>query len=159
MTIFPAIVIFFGTYLLFILAVFVFIGIYTFSKHKIKDFSNLFFAFIVGFLLARFSGLFYQHLQPFVEQGFKPIIYHAPDNSFPSDHAVIAGVFGYFLYAINKSWGSVALIFAILIAWGRVLGGVHYPIDVIAGLAIGFLAVIISNKIFSFIRGYNQMGE
>ena len=139
--------------------IFVIVSLYKFSNHKFKDFLALFFSLIIGFLLARFAGLFYSHLQPFAIDGFEPIIYHAPDNSFPSDHLVIGGALASFLFTVNKKSGLVAFILALGVALGRVMGGIHYPIDVIAGLAIGVLAAIILKKIFDLIRGYSGMGE
>ena len=66
-------------------------------------------------------------------------------KSFPSNHAVNNGVaaviFGFFY---RRAALSIAL-YAALIAYSRVYCGVHYPFDVIAGMAegatIGFLVL------------------
>lgn len=59
--------------------------------------------------------------------------------TFPSTHAVMAVIiWGYLAYEIRKTWFTVAAIFLMLfIAFSRVYLGVHYPQDIIAGLAVG----------------------
>lgn len=61
--------------------------------------------------------------------------------TFPSSHAALAVViWGYLAYEIRKSWFTVLSICLILfIAVSRFYLGVHYPQDVLAGLAIGTL--------------------
>ncbi len=57
--------------------------------------------------------------------------------SFPSAHASIVYALALTLFAWNRTWGIVALIMADMIVVGRVVVGVHYPTDVLAGLAVG----------------------
>ena len=159
MTLYTVTVIFLGTYLLWIEFAFVFISLYRDSKSRIRDFLSLFLSLLIVFLLARISGLFYTHLQPYVEQGFSPIIYHAPDNAFPADHATLSSALGFGLFLVSKETGLIALIMVLGICVGRVLGGVHYPIDVLAGIVLGIVAAYLARRIIYFIRSYKQMGD
>ena len=61
--------------------------------------------------------------------------------SFPSGHAMMAAViWGYLAYSIrNRYFTILTITLILLIAFSRVYLGVHYPQDVIAGLAIGIL--------------------
>lgn len=65
----------------------------------------------------------------------------ADGYSFPSSHAVAATViWGYLAYEVRKRWFTVlAISLIILIALSRVYLGVHYPQDVLAGIAVGAL--------------------
>jgi len=61
-------------------------------------------------------------------------------HSFPSGHATSAGVMvllAFLLWKKNnwRAWAVSGLF--LLAAYGRVYGGVHFPLDVAAGLAIG----------------------
>ncbi|HEX4223609.1 MAG TPA: phosphatase PAP2 family protein [Pseudonocardiaceae bacterium] len=78
--------------------------------------------------------------RPFVAlHGVTVLLAHPADNSFPSDHAVIAGALAVGTLLFARRWGIVAAVVAILLAFARVYAGMHYPLDVIAGLAIGAL--------------------
>ncbi len=70
------------------------------------------------------------------------LIARAHDPSFPSDHATggFALACGMFLY--DRAIGAFLFVLAALLAFARVYVGTHYPGDVIAGAAIGMLAVL-----------------
>jgi undecaprenyl-diphosphatase len=69
-------------------------------------------------------------------------IAHGGSSSFPSTHASVACAWGAlaWLRAPHPAvrWGAPAL--AGLVAWSRVAVGVHFPLDVAAGLALGMAA-------------------
>lgn len=67
-----------------------------------------------------------------------PLAGSAPhDYSFPSGHAAGAFAFAAFVALRVPRWGAPALVFAALVAASRVVLGVHYPSDVIAGGVLG----------------------
>jgi membrane-associated phospholipid phosphatase len=59
------------------------------------------------------------------------------DYSMPSDHCIIAGAFVAGLLVLHRRLGSVAAVLAVLLAFGRVYVGVHYPADAVVGLLAG----------------------
>lgn len=93
--------------------------------------------FGLAYLSVKLLGSLVPESRPFVAGNFQPLIPHASDNSFPSDHATIAGFLATVLWQMRRSWGYLAFGLAILIGVGRVLAGVHYWQDVTAGLVIG----------------------
>src|SRR4051812_10675028 len=62
---------------------------------------------------------------------------HAPDPGFPSDHATAAFAIAAVLIARLGRRALPVLIAAALLAVARVLVGVHYPSDVLAGAVLG----------------------
>lgn len=136
-------IIFLGTYLIIIEAVLAAIYLLTRSPDRKREIFLAAAALILTYFLARLFGIFYSHQEPYVVFGFEPTIYHAPDNSFPSDHAAIASAIAALIFLKNRPLGAVFFLAAILIGVGRVLGGVHYPIDIVFGLLAGILAVAI----------------
>lgn len=61
------------------------------------------------------------------------------DWSFPSNHSVIAGASAMAIWAMHRTYGWVAAVCALAAASSRVVVGVHYVHDVLAGLALGAL--------------------
>lgn len=89
------------------------------------------------------AGLWFER-RPFVAlHGVTMLLAHPADNSFPSDHAVIAGALAIGTLLFARRWGIVAVVVAVLLAVARVYAGMHYPLDVIAGLAIGAVVALV----------------
>lgn len=61
------------------------------------------------------------------------------DWSFPSNHSVIAGASAMAIWALHRTLGWVAAVCAVAAASSRVIVGVHYVHDVLAGLLLGAL--------------------
>ena len=81
--------------------------------------------------------------RPFVVLHFTPLIHHARDAGFPSDHATGAGAIAAGLIFVSWRLGIVTALLALLIAFSRVYVGVHFPQDVLAGLALGAVVAVI----------------
>ncbi|MFE2985884.1 phosphatase PAP2 family protein [Streptomyces sp. NPDC059262] len=64
------------------------------------------------------------------------------DWSFPSNHATLAAAAAVALWSVSVRLGLFASVGALLMAASRVWVGAHYPHDVLAGLALGFLVVL-----------------
>jgi undecaprenyl-diphosphatase len=77
-------------------------------------------------------------------------IYRRSDpHSFPSGHAARAVMLAVLAIGWGPAWLAVLLaLWAPLVSLARVLMGLHYPTDVIAGGAIGLLGGVISVLLF-----------
>lgn len=65
------------------------------------------------------------------------LAHRSADPSFASDHAVMAGAAAVALCFVSRRLGVVAGAAAVLMAFARVYVGAHFPVDVVAGLALG----------------------
>ncbi|CAB3390729.1 phosphatase PAP2 family protein [Kyrpidia spormannii] len=90
---------------------------------------------------------------------FTELIPHAPDASFPSDHAS-----GSFALA-SATWGKInrwvaagLTALAVLTMIARVYTGVHWPTDVLAGMVIGVFAGRVIWKIGAPILSLTRIG-
>lgn len=71
------------------------------------------------------------------------LVHHAADAGFPSDHATASGALAGAILLAGWRLGGIAALLGALIAFSRVYVGVHYPVDVIAGLALGAAVALI----------------
>ncbi len=72
------------------------------------------------------------------------LVHRTTDPSFPSDHAVMAGAVAAGVLLAHRGLGLVAVGLAALMAATRVYVGAHFPLDVLAGLAVGALVALAS---------------
>jgi undecaprenyl-diphosphatase len=98
----------------------------------------------LAYAVARLAGLFFSHPQPFSVFHYEPLIPHEVDNSFPSDHSAIAGALAGVASLYNRALGVLLWILAVAVAAGRVLSGLHYPVDAVTGLVLGGLSAAIA---------------
>ena len=76
-----------------------------------------------------------------VVEGLVPLISKPTDYSFPSGHTCASFACTLVLYWIlPKKYGVPAVLLAALIAFSRLYVGVHYPTDVLGGLAVGIFS-------------------
>lgn len=69
------------------------------------------------------------------------------DASFPSDHASASFAIAFAVLTLDPLVGTLYLVFATIVAVGRLFIGAHYPGDVAAGLLIGLLAALVVMKL------------
>lgn len=98
-------------------------------------------AIIMGEVLLFLIHLFFIEPRPFVTFNLTPLIGHIPDASFPSEHTTIMSViaFSYLLYKSKFSW--LFLIAMLWVGFSRIYVGIHYPLDILGGIVLGFISV------------------
>ncbi|MFD9425176.1 MULTISPECIES: phosphatase PAP2 family protein [unclassified Streptomyces] len=81
---------------------------------------------------------FVERPRPFNDHdGLDVLVKGKTDFSFVSDHATMAMAIAVGLFVANRKFGFVALGLALVEGFCRVYMGVHYPTDVIGGMALG----------------------
>lgn len=70
------------------------------------------------------------------------------NSSFPSGHATTAMAVAFmalFLtWGTNKAYlGWIVMVWALSVAYSRIYVGVHYPLDVVGGVLLGFICAVI----------------
>lgn len=78
--------------------------------------------------------------------GVAPLIPHPIDNSFPSGHALFTAAFVVGLSHAYRKWWAIliAIILWLITAAARIIGGVHYPGDILGGWLFGTLGGLAS---------------
>ena len=96
----------------------------------------------LAIVLVKIAAAVVHEKRPFVLEHVHPLVAHAADNSFPSDHLTACGIAFAYLWPRSRPMALAALVFAAAIACARVLAHLHWPIDVASGFALGALATI-----------------
>ncbi|UXM95147.1 undecaprenyl-diphosphatase [Bartonella sp. HY329] len=96
---------------------------------------------IIGLFISHLIGLVFYRERPFVAGIVEALIHHSPNASFPSNHATICAAYFFSLYLLRyKMAAKFALGLLVLVCWGRIFVGVHYPFDIFAGIILGGLS-------------------
>lgn len=92
----------------------------------------------LAYIVAKLSSMWYFDPRPFVTGHFTPLIPHAPDNGFPSDHTLISAAVASVVYFMRENLGWFLLFLAFLVGASRVGAGVHSWIDIFGSMVIAF---------------------
>jgi undecaprenyl-diphosphatase len=82
-------------------------------------------------------GLGWPHPRPLAMRLGHTFIAHAPDSSFPSDHATVFAAIGLTLVLANlRSLAGWATLLGGSVAWARIFLGVHFQLDMLGAVAV-----------------------
>ncbi|MBX4188552.1 phosphatase PAP2 family protein [Candidatus Saccharibacteria bacterium] len=95
---------------------------------------------VIAAVLDKLAGGLYYDPRPFVTHNVTPLVAHAADNGFPSEHTLFTFTIATVLYFYRPKLGYLAFGLALLVGIGRVAAHVHSPIDIIGGIAIGLIS-------------------
>jgi undecaprenyl-diphosphatase len=94
-------------------------------------------------------GMALPRARPYLVTAATVLVPHAPDTSFPSDHAILALAVTVVLMTVSRSLGAWLALFSGIVLVSRVYIGVHYPSDVIGGAALGALGAWLTLRLVS----------
>jgi len=125
-----------GIFLIF--AAIIFLISHKHPKEGIRNIFVIFFSAFFAWGAARTIKYFYTAPRPFeVLDNVKLLFAHGGGDSFPSGHATFFAALAASLFAYHKRLGIVYILGALAIGVARIASGVHFPIDIIAGYALG----------------------
>lgn len=149
--IFDAVIIFltdkFGLLLVFGLIIFLFT-----HKHKKDNIRNIFVIFLsalFAWIVSKAIRLFYFSPRPFEVLDTANVLFeHNGGDSFPSGHATFFGALATSFYFYHKYLAWIYIIGALLIGVSRITAGIHWPVDILAGYALGGIIGYIAYHLF-----------
>lgn len=106
----------------------------------------------LSYILAKIGGFLYYDARPFVVGHFIPLIQHAADNGFPSDHTLLTAAVAMIVSFYNKKMGALLWVIAVLVGVARVAAGIHHLTDIVGSIVI----VLISGAVYYFTLGKKQ---
>ena len=146
-----ALIVFFASYLPFLLVVaFVVFSFFLFPHWKKRFF--LFLGLFLSGIIARgifvsIIRFFYHRPRPFLAFDIDPL-FTSSSFSFPSGHASLFFALSFFLFFFSRKVGGLMLFLSFLVGVFRVVSGVHYPSDILGGIILGFLSALLVYKLF-----------
>ena len=93
---------------------------------------------IVANSLLKIINLLYYRPRPFAQHEVTLLFYRPTDSSFPSNAAAIGFAIAAGVWLHNRAWGRWVMLIALLFGVSRIFGGVHFPLDVLAGAGLGW---------------------
>lgn len=134
-------------YVLIVLAV-----AYVVTIRRVSERTYAFFLIIFSLLLGRgvLAGVLqviFPRERPFAVLGFEPLINPITSSAFPSSHAAIFFGLAAALWCLNTRWGLWFFAAALFMGWGRVFTGVHWPLDIIAGVFVGIVGALVARRV------------
>ena len=94
----------------------------------------------LGFILLTLVRKWINHPRPYETWGIIPLLdKDSSGNSMPSRHVFSATIISMACLHANLPVGLTLLVLSALLGLVRVLGGVHYPKDVLVGYACGLI--------------------
>lgn len=147
-------IIFSAKYLLYILVIIAVGYFFRQSREKQKEIlilAAMVFAF--SYAMARIAGHFYFNPRPFAVENFTPLIPHAPNNGFPSDHTLLAAAIAAVIFRFSQRTGLLLFFFALLVGAARVWAGVHHLADIAGSFVLVAAAYFLADYIFNFFYG------
>ncbi|HLW38603.1 MAG TPA: phosphatase PAP2 family protein [Candidatus Eremiobacteraceae bacterium] len=82
--------------------------------------------------------------RPFTVLPVTPLVAHAADNGFPSDHSSVAAFIAAAVWFVDARLALVASLAALAIGFARAYCFLHWPADVLAGWCIGALPAVLA---------------
>lgn len=109
----------------------------------------IFIALLVSIAASQLIQHFYFANRPFADGLVINLIQHSPNSSFPSDHTLFASTIAFgFVFARLYKVGFFLVVMALIVGWGRIYMGLHYPLDVLGGFFLGMLSAFVCIKGF-----------
>jgi undecaprenyl-diphosphatase len=137
--------IFFAKYLVYFLVAGA-IAFFFFIKDKKQRIRYLFLAgasvILSRLVITELIRLIWHRSRPFVEHQVNQLLEHSTSGAFPSGHVAFLFALSTAIYFSNKKIGWLFFALSFLIGLARIFIGVHYPLDILAGIAVGVFSVI-----------------
>lgn len=108
------------------------------KKQGVRDVVVVLSAAVGAYLVAKIIKTLFPHLRPFEALSDAHVLYtHEGGDSFPSGHATFYMALASSLFFYHRKIAFAYFVGALIIGFGRVAVGVHWPLDVLAGFFIG----------------------
>lgn len=104
---------------------------------------------VFSWFTVSFLKTIFQTPRPYEILDITPLFNYGTMDSFPSGHAAVFGALAFGLLFLHRSLGSVLFaILSIIVLIARIISGIHFPVDILFGIIVGFLIAFFLHKLF-----------
>ncbi len=144
-----SIAIFFAKYFeyVLVLSLLIFLAI-GFRKYWKVIVQSLISAILARFIIVSFIRFIWYRPRPFIDNAVNLLVEHPDKASFPSGHAAFYFALSTIIFLYNKKIGILFYIGSFIIVISRVFIGIHWPLDILAGIIVGVLTALLIKKVW-----------
>lgn len=126
------------------------------DKVKIKEGVLIFGSSLLAWFSFALLKLFFNVQRPFVSLVDIVPMFTAGGAAFPSGHVTFFTALGFAIFLNHKRVGALFMLAAFFVGVARVIAGVHYPLDIIAGFSLGVLMAYVTILLYNLINSYGK---
>lgn len=135
------------------LLILLFIAILIFDKKLIGSKKKIFLfvatsVFLSRLVITEIIRAFYCSPRPFAVDTVNQLLIHDYTGSFPSGHAAFFFALAMAIFFFQKKWSILFFTGAVLIGLSRVIAGIHWPLDILAGAIVGIISALVIYSLF-----------
>ncbi len=108
-------------------------------KGKARDIALVFFSGGLAYVISSVLKIIIHTDRPMIALADVHSLFFESGYAFPSGHSATIAALAVGVFFHHKRLGYVCMIAGLLFGLARVVAGVHFPIDIIGGYALGFL--------------------
>lgn len=116
-------------------------------------------SFPLVFIVLKIGAYLYFDPRPFVVGNFTPLVFHEPDNGFPSDHTILLSSVAMLFVIHYRKVSYILFALALIVAISRVYVGVHHTVDVLGAFLMSIVVIALSHITLSHFKIYNQVWQ
>ncbi|MBY0376565.1 phosphatase PAP2 family protein [Patescibacteria group bacterium] len=114
---------------------------------KKKEILRVFIYGLVAWIVAYVFKILIHTDRPFVKLSNVQNLFPETGFAFPSGHATFFAALAFSIFFYHKKVGYWFMGFALIIGLARIAGGVHFPIDILGGFALGGLVAYLLKNV------------
>ncbi len=107
-------------------------------KKVIHELIRIFIIIVIAWGITEFLKGIIGAPRPFlVYENLQPLFIHRGMDSMPSGHATMFAALSYVMYRMRGKRAMPIIYASICIMLARIIAGVHFPVDIVAGIIVG----------------------
>ncbi|MFZ2149544.1 MAG: phosphatase PAP2 family protein [Minisyncoccia bacterium] len=114
---------------------------------KKREIIKVFGVSFLSYFISEILKLLFHTERPFIHLSEVSSLFTQSGYAFPSGHATFFSALAVSIFFMHKKAGYVFMVLALLIGLARIVAGVHFPVDILGGFALGALVAYLVRNV------------